>query len=133
MRLVLGAAIAVIMMTGAALAQTEGAATTPPPAVQATSQCAPTPAAPTPPDGATASRDDINAFNTAYQTYGAAVTAALQCRRTELTQIQATTQSLLDQHNALAQTMNGLTTAWTAETQEFCARRGNRCEAPPAQ
>ena len=125
MRLVLGAAAALMMLAGVALAQTETPA--PAPAVTAASQCAALTPAPTPPDGATASIDDINAFNTAYQAWGETATAALQCRRAEVTQAQATAQSLLEQHNAMAQQINALTTTWQTESAEFCARRGTRC------
>lgn len=126
MRIFVGAAAAVLIMTGVALAQTEGGAT-PAPAV---SQCAAAQPAPTPPDGATAAVDEINAFNTTYQAWGESVRAVLMCRQAEFRELEVRTQSLLAQHNEMARALNATTEAWRIESEEFCARRGSRCETP---
>lgn len=127
MKFVLGAAAAVMLMAGVALAQTETPAPAAPAGPPAVSSCAAVPAEPTVPDGATATNEQVNAFNTAYQAWAATATSAIACRRAEVQSTQAAAQSLLEQHNALAQRINALAANWQTESAEYCGRRGNRC------
>lgn len=67
-RLISAAAIASLLLTSAAFAQTDPAAT-PTPSAVAGSQCAAVTAEPTLPDAATATPQQIQAGNTAYQAW----------------------------------------------------------------
>lgn len=132
MRIMVGAAVAAMMLAGVALAQTEGE-TAQPPAVVAQTQCPAADPAPSPPDGATADVETVNAYNSAYQTWGEGLRAALQCRQAEIRQLDAERESLVAQHNELARVLNATTEAWRVESEEFCARRGSRCEQPVSE
>lgn len=126
MKLVLGAAAAVMMFATAALAQTE---TAPPaaPAAAVTSTCAAIAPVPTLPDGAEATMDQVAEADNAYQTWATATQASLQCRRAEHAAAAAQADALLQQHNAGVASLNTTTQTWVAERAEFCARPRMRC------
>jgi hypothetical protein len=125
MKVVLGAAAAVMLFAGVALAQTEGVAPAGPP-VQ--SRCGEVEAEPSIPDGAVATNRAINAANDAYIAWGTAARAVLECRRAEVAELDARSHALLEQHNAAVGRVNALTATWVAEQQEYCARDGVTCE-----
>lgn len=126
MKVVLGAAAAVMLFATAALAQTETAQPAAP-AVAAQSRCPAIQPAPTLPDGAAATMDEIAAGDNAYQEWAPTLQATLQCRRAEQAEAAAVADALLQQHNAGVAALNTTTQAWTAERAEFCARPRMRC------
>lgn len=127
MKLVLGAAAAVMMFATAALAQTETTAPPAAPAAVANSSCAAIAPVPTLPDGAEATMDQVAEADNAYQTWATATQASLQCRRAEHAQAAAQADALLQQHNAGVAALNTTTQTWVAERAEFCARPRMRC------
>ncbi len=122
MKVVIGAAIAAMLLAGAAFAQTEAA-----PPVAADSQCGVLSPEPPLPDGASTSNRDFNAGDAAYQNWGNAARTVLECRRAEIAQIEARLRALLVEHNAGAARLNGLTEAWLAQRTAYCAREGIEC------
>ncbi len=124
------AALASVLLVGAAFAQTD-----PAPAAAATvaanSQCAALTAEPTLPDAATATPQQIQAGNTAYQTWATAAQQVIQCRHAEVEQAQARLTALTEEHNAIVRRINTLTQSWGATTTAYCARDGVRCTQDP--
>lgn len=116
MRVVLSAVALALAVASSAMAQTEGAAPIPP------SECAAAPAAPTLPDGASATRDQMNEANTAFTTWAEAYRANVLCRRTEAEALQARWRARVAEHNAAAEALNTQNAAWEAEVAEFNAR-----------
>ena len=117
MKLVLGAAIAALLIATPAMAQTDPAATA---AANATS-CGAIEPPPTLPDAATANREAMDAGNTAFNTWGQANQVVLQCRRAEVEALQARYQALRAEYNAGAEQLRNVNTAWQAEVAEFNA------------
>jgi hypothetical protein len=119
MRVLFGAAAMAMLISSSAMAQTEGAA---PAAPVPPSECAALPTAPTLPDGAQGTREQMDAGNTAYNAWGEAYRAALACRRTEAEALQARWRARVAEYNAAAESLNTQSGAWEAEVQEFNAR-----------
>lgn len=137
MRIFAAAAIGALLMAAPAAAQTQTA-----PATPAQSSCGPIAPAPTLLDGATATRGQMDAFNTTYTAWFNANRDALTCRRAEFEAAQARVQALRDEYNAGAAALNNTNTTWQAEVTEFNARTGRQAQttrdipstnnAPPA-
>jgi hypothetical protein len=124
MKVILGVAVAAMLFAAPALAQT-----TPAPAAPAAipaSSCGEAPATPTLPDGATASRRDMDAANTTYTSWAEAYRANVQCRHAEAEALQAQAAARAAEHNAAVELFNTTTTAWEADVAEYNARPGNR-------
>ena len=126
MKVVIGAAMAALLLTGAAFAQTE-TVQPPPLQVAANSQCGELDSEPTLPDGASADNRAFMAGDVAYQTWGNGARAVLECRRAEIAQVEARLRTMLAEHNAGAQRLNALTQTWLAHRTTYCAREGIEC------
>lgn len=130
MRLIVGAAIAALVLAGSAAAQTtETPAPAAPAGPPAQTACAAIPPAPTLPDGATATAAQITAGNEAFNQWMAAVNPTLTCRRDEAQAVLARGNSLREQFNASAQSITAVREGWVADVAEYQARnprRGNR-------
>jgi hypothetical protein len=120
MRIFAAAAIGALLMGAPAAAQTGTA----PAATPVQSACGAIAPAPTLLDGATATRGQMDAFNTTYTAWFSANRDALTCRRTEFEAAQARAQALRDEYNAGAAALNTTNTTWQAEVTEFNARTG---------
>jgi hypothetical protein len=126
MKLFMGVAVAAMLIATPVLAQTAGEATATTPAPVPPSACgSPTPA-PTLPDGATASREDMATSNTAYVAWAEAYRAIVQCRHAEAQALRAQADARAQEHNAAVEAFNTTSTAWEAEVAEFNARTGSR-------
>jgi len=116
-----GAALVALAIAAPATAQTQ---TTP--AAPAQTACGPVTPPPTLLDGATATREQMNAFNTTYAAWFSANREALSCRRAELEAGQARLEALRNEYNAGADALNATNNAWQAEVTEFNNRTTNR-------
>lgn len=124
MKVILGVAVAAMLFAAPALAQT-----TPAPAAAAAippSSCGESPAAPTLPDGATASRQDMEAANTTYTAWAEAYRTNVVCRHDEAEALQAQASARAAEHNAAVETFNSMIAAWQADVAEYNARPANR-------
>lgn len=124
MRLLTGAAIAALLLASPALAQTTQAGD-PTPVAQPTA-CAPLPERPTPPDGATANRQQMEAGVAAFNAWAEQYRQGVACRRQEVAQMRATHDALLAQHNQAAQDLNTAIASIEAEAAEFNQRNPGR-------
>lgn len=118
MKILLGAAVAAVLLATPAMAQTDPA----PGAAPNTTACGALTPPPTLPDGATADREAMEAANNAYRTWGEAYRTVLQCRRAEVESLQARYQALRAEYNTGAELLNSTNTAWEADVAEFNAR-----------
>lgn len=121
MRVLLGAMAAVLLPTSGAAAQVGGES-----AGASAAACSAAPAMPSLPDGANASREQMDAANTAFTTWALAYRNNLQCRRAEAEALYARWQARVAEHNALADALNQQHTAWEAEVAEFNDRSSQR-------
>lgn len=122
MKILLGAAVAALLLATPAVAQD----TTAPAAADATSSCAALAAPPTFPDGATAQFDDMEQGNLAYRSWAQSNRTILECRLAEVEAAQARYQALRQTYNAGAEQLRTVTTAWEADVAEFNERNQNR-------
>lgn len=114
MKVLFGAAVAALLMAAPAMAQT-GAA----PAA-ACGALAPMPG--DPPDGATASREVVEAYTQRFNAWAEASNAVLTCKRTEAEQARARADALTTEFNTENASVRDAVAAWTAEVTEFNAR-----------
>lgn len=114
MKLLVGAAVAALFMATPAMAQTNGSAQ---------SACA---ALPAPlgdmPDGATATRQQLDAFTTRFNAWAEETNGVLACRRAEAEAARARADALTVEFNTANTGLRTAITAWTAEVEEFNAR-----------
>lgn len=115
MKLLIGAAAAALLFAGTATAHT---ATPPLPP----SRCGAPPTAPTLPDGATASSAQVEAGNTAYNTWAPLMQANVQCRRAEAEEMRAQADARTTEYNGLASQLTTTVSSWQAEVAEYNAR-----------
>ena len=115
-------AVAAMLIASPALAQTAPAA----PASVPTSSCGNLPTVPTLPDGASASREEMERGNEAFNTWSAAARAVVECRHTEAEALQAQWTTRVSEHNAMVEGLNVTNTSWQAEAAEFNARNERR-------
>lgn len=113
MKLLLGAAFAALFIATPAMAQT-------PPA--SGSACAAIAPAPELPDGATATHEQMETANAAFQAWFPANRTALECRRAEVEAARARYEALRTEFNAGAETLNTVNTSWQADVAEFNER-----------
>lgn len=115
MKLLFAAAAAAILIAAPAMAQTT-------PAPAAGSACAAIAAPPTLPDGATATHEQMETGNTAFQAWFPANRTALECRRAEVEAARARYEALRVEFNTGADQLNSVNTAWQADVAEFNER-----------
>jgi hypothetical protein len=113
MKVLIGAAAAALLLTSPAFAQT-----TPSPT------CTGFEAAPTLPDGASASRSEIEAANAQVEAWNRARTQEQTACRAEIEAMRTQLDAMVAAFNAEGQERQALITAWTAEVQEFNDRGG---------
>jgi hypothetical protein len=123
MKIVVVAAAAALVFSSAAWAQTSTAA---PAAV--TSQCGATPELPNLPDGANATREQMTRANDRFNEWNAAARAVIECRHNEAAAVQAQWQALVNEHNAMVESVNNANNTWRTEADEFNTRSANRNE-----
>lgn len=124
MKILLGAALAAALFAAPAFAQSETVTATPAPVPP--SACGTPPAPLTLPDGATASRAEMEAGNTAYVAWYGQYTAIIQCRQAEATALRAQFEARFTEHNTAVEALNAANVSWTAEAEEFNARTDRR-------
>lgn len=132
MKVLIGAAAAVMMFAAAAAAQTTAPTTTtsPPAATAAASRCPALPATDLTgvPDGATATGEQMAAANTQYSAWSTSLVSVLECRKAEHDELLATLNARRAEYNAGKARLDAGNAAWTAESEEYCARPRMRCE-----
>jgi hypothetical protein len=116
MKLLLSAAVAALLIASPAMAQTDAA-----PAASASCGTV-APAPPGLPDGATASREDVEAYRLAFDAWHTATTPVLACKRTRAEEALARSNALTGEFNTENTAVNSAITAWRAEAEEFNAR-----------
>jgi hypothetical protein len=125
MKVIVGAALAAFLMAGAAAAQNTETPAPAAPAAPAASSCAAIPSAPADlPDGANATGPQMQAGNTAYNTWMEGLNPVLTCRREEAQAAQARADSLREQYNTANAAAAAVNQSWVAEVEEFRGRRG---------
>jgi len=125
MKLLVGVAVAALLIASPAMAQTDTA-----PAAPAT--CGTIGPAPTDqPDGATATRQQVEAFTTRFNTWAEATNAVLSCKRQRAEAARAQADAMAAEFNTENNGLRTAIAAWQTEVDEFNARapardRGNR-------
>lgn len=130
MKVLIGAAAAMMLFAAAASAQDAPAASTAPVAPSACGDLPPDPALP---DGATVDSAGMDAANTIYLAWATSVQSVARCRAAEYEAALATARARRDEHNAAAERLNAVGVQWTAQSEIYCARPRMRCERTPAQ
>jgi hypothetical protein len=115
MKLLLGAAVAALLIASPAIAQT-GAA----PAADCGTFVGEAPAGA--PDGATANRAAVDAYTQRFNTWAEAQRQVLLCKRQQAEAAQAAAQAAINEYNVDNAAVNTAITAWTAEVTDFNAR-----------
>lgn len=125
MKLLIGAAAAALLMATPALAQTDTAA---PAASCGTLEPVPADA----PDGATASREVVEAYTQRFNEWGERSNAVLACKRAEAEAARARADALTTQFNTENSMVRDAIATWTAEVAEFNARPQRQRRDPRA-
>lgn len=112
MKVLLGAAVAALLMASPAMAQTDAA-----PACAAVA-----PAPGDQPDGATATREQIEAYTQRFNAWAEATNQALTCKRARAEEARARADALTSEFNTENTALRTAIEAWTAEVTEFNAR-----------
>ncbi|WP_135210777.1 hypothetical protein [Vitreimonas flagellata] len=115
MKFLIGVAAATLLMASPALAQTPTAATAP-------DVCVGFAAAPTVPDGATATPEAMSTMDTEFRAWHSAGTAKLQQCRAEVDAMRARLAATETAYNAGVALLNGTRDAWQVEVDEYNAR-----------
>lgn len=126
MKVLLGAVSAMLIMAGAAVAQTTPETPATPAVVAPPSRCPAVATAPTPPDGATATAEQIQTATAAYETWRLATVENLACRRQEALELQAAVQARVQEFNAANQAAAAAGAAMQAQVEAYNARGGRR-------
>ncbi len=116
MKMLVAAAVAALLITSAASAQTGEPAST----------CAAVPEMPNLPDGSNASREAMTRANERFNEWNTAARAAIACRSAEAAAMQVQWQALVSTHNALVESVNTANVNWRTEADEFNARNADR-------
>lgn len=123
MRVFVGAALAACMLAAPAMAQTEP----PAPTAAAASQCGViAPAPDNLPDGARASRRQMEQANERVAAWATASNQILACRRAEAEAARAAADAMGAEYNTLNGNVRAVITAWEAEAAEYNARTAGR-------
>jgi len=119
------------LMTGIGIALSPVAAqttTTPAPApAAAASNCPAVPALPPMPDGAHATRAQMDAYNAIYNQWSAAAGAAKDCRRAAAEPLRARGSALVQEFNTANTRVEAINTYWTAWVDELNGHTTQRC------
>ncbi|QGZ95615.1 hypothetical protein [Terricaulis silvestris] len=126
MKLFMGVAVAAMLIATPVLAQTAGETTATSPTPIPPSTCGALLPAPTLPDGATASRSDMDTANTTYTAWAEAYRQVIVCRHAEAQALRTQTDARVLEHNAAVEALNTATTTWEADVAEYNARPANR-------
>ena len=124
MRVLLGAAVAALLLASPAVAQTDAA-----PAAASCSSIAPTPA--NAPDGATADRAVVEAYTTQFNAWVESTNQVLSCKRTRAEEALARANALTGEFNTENTALRAAIDSWTAEVTEFNARAPARRQRDP--
>ena len=124
MKLLFGAAVAALLMATPAMAQTDAA-----PAA-ACGTLAPMPG--DQPDGATASREVVEAYTQRFNAWAEASNAVLACKRSQAEQARARADALATEFNTENASVRDSIAAWTTEVTEFNARPQRQRRDPRA-
>jgi hypothetical protein len=124
MRVLLGAAVAALLLASPAAAQTDAA-----PAAASCGSVAPAPASQ--PDGATADRAVVEAYTTQFNAWVEATNLVLSCKRTRAEEALARANALTGEFNTENTTLRSAIDTWTAEVAEFNARAPARRQRDP--
>ncbi|MBL8530592.1 MAG: hypothetical protein JNK94_02555 [Hyphomonadaceae bacterium] len=119
MKVIVGAALAAVLLATPALAQQSGSDALPPPAA---TQCGAMPETPQLPDGANANRAAMVQANERFTAWVTASQTYLECVRHEADAAAATYQARRDEYNTKRDTLRTAVDSWTAETAEFNSR-----------
>jgi hypothetical protein len=125
MRILASAAAAATFMFAAASAQTTTPAPAAAPSAVPASRCGEVPAAPTAPDGATASQREIQTAIAAYDAWRAQITPNLECRRAEALEMRAIADARTNEFNAANAAARDAGAAFQAASEAYNARHGN--------
>lgn len=120
MRLVLGAAVAALLMATPAMAQNDTAA------APAASCGAVAPAPTGMPDGATASRNVVETYTTNFNAWAEATNQVLACKRARAEAARAQADALTAEFNTENGSLRDTIASWTTEVEEFNARNPRR-------
>lgn len=122
MKVFLGLAVASLLISMPAAAQTPGVA---PAAPMLTANCADFPAPPTLPDGASANRAGMMQGTEAYGAWQSSTVAKKAACRADITALQAQLAALVEAWNQADRRLVDTNAAWVAEVAEFNGRRGS--------
>ena len=120
MKLLLGAAVAALLVASPAAAQTDAA-----PAATSCGSVTPGPPA-NQPDGATADRAAVEAYTVQFNTWAEANNQVLSCKRARAEEARARADALTSEFNTENTALRTAITAWTTEVEEFNARPAAR-------
>lgn len=131
MRILAAGAVSALFLMGQAFAQTEIEAPTAPEmlpaaAVELPPNCGAFSEAPSVPDGASATRQQIDEANTAYTAWGNTTITTLNCIRDEVSALRAREQALVELYNGKKQDLDQTTAAMEAAVTAFNARPQRR-------
>ncbi len=121
MRILIGAAAA-LLFAAVAAAQTTTPATPAPPVPP--SACGEAQAAPTLPDPAHASAAQMTRANQTFETWATDTRSKLQCRQAEIRALAAQVTAAETAYNAQAATFSNTVNSWNAATTAFNQRNG---------
>lgn len=121
MKVLVGAAVSALLLTGAALAQTTPPATPATPAAPTPlpTQCGAIAAAPAIPDGGHASATQMHNVDTAYRAWATDTQAKLACRRAEIQAADAQVKAAATQFEAQSASASQVSNAYNAAITAF--------------
>lgn len=125
MRLLLGAAVAALLIASPAMAQPE--------TTQAPASCGTVSPAPSElPDGASASREAMAAATERFNAWAQATNEVLACKRARAEQARAQADAMTNEFNTENSALRTAVEAWQVEVDEFNARPQRRERDPRA-
>jgi hypothetical protein len=119
MRILLGAAVCALLLAAPAAAQTTPAAPVAP------SPCGELPTLPTLPDGATATREQMEAGNAAFLAWFEQYSANVRCRHDEASALRAQYDARVAEHNAAVEGLTAANESWRLQGEAWNTRGGN--------
>jgi hypothetical protein len=125
MKLLLGVAVAALLIASPAMAQTDAA-----PAAASCAAVAPAPG--DQPDGATADRAAVEAYTERFNAWAEATGQVLACKRARAEEARARADALTTEFNTENTALRTAIDSWTAEVTEFNARPQRQRRDPRA-
>ena len=119
MKLLLGAAVAALLVASPAAAQTDAA-----PAAASCGTIGPAPGGQ--PDGATVDRAVIEAYTLEFNTWATAANQVLACKRARAEEARVRAEALTGEFNTENAGVRSAIATWTVEVEEFNARTPTR-------